>query len=87
MLSLERDLHHLTLFCGPGVLAPRHRGAKLANLAPLCLEAAARAMGMEATYYITTLRSPQMQAVAETSGFRLVGILPGSDRAMIAPGS
>jgi len=86
MLSLERDLHNLTLYCGLGVLAPGHRGAKLANLAPLCLEVAARAMGMEVIYYITTLRSPHMQAVAESAGFRLVGILPGSDRAMVAPG-
>ncbi|MDH3318107.1 MAG: hypothetical protein OEO84_00255 [Betaproteobacteria bacterium] len=86
MLSLERDQHNLTLYCGLGVLAPKHRGAKLANLAPLALETMGRALGMEVIYYITTLRSPHMQAVAETAGFRLVGILPGSDRAMVAPG-
>lgn len=86
MLSLERDSYNLTLYCGLGVVAPKHRGARLANIAPTCLEAMGRAMGMEVVYYITTLRSPHMQAVAETAGFRLVGILPGSDRAMIAPG-
>jgi len=86
MLSLERDLHNTTLYCGLGVLAPKHRGAKLANIAPMCLEGAARAMGMEVIYYITTLRSPHMQTVAEAAGFQLVGILPGSDRAMVAPG-
>lgn len=86
MMSFERDQYNLTLYCGLGVLAPKHRGARLANLASTCLEAVGRAMGMEAVYYITTLRSPHMQAVAETAGFRLVGILPGSDRAMVAPG-
>lgn len=86
MLSLERDQPNLTLYGGLGVVAPRHRGAKLANLAPACLEAMGRAMGMEVIYYIATLRSPHMQAVAETAGFQLVGIVPGSDRAMVAPG-
>lgn len=86
MMSFERDQYNLTLYCGLGVVAPKHRGARLANLAPRGLEALGRAMGMEAIYYITTLRSPHMQAAAETAGFRLVGILPGSDRAMVAPG-
>lgn len=86
MISLERDLDNLTLYGGLGVLAPEHRGEKLAYIAPQCLESVARTMKLELIYYIATLRSPHMQAVAEASGFQLAGIIPGSDRAMIAPG-
>ncbi len=86
MLSLERDLDTLTLYGGLGAVAPKHRGAKLANIAPALLEAMGRAMGMGLVYYLATLRIPHVQAVAETAGFRIVGILPASDRVMVAPG-
>jgi hypothetical protein len=43
-------------------------------------------MGFGLVYYYVTLRIPQAQAVAEAAGYGLVGILPASDRVMVAPG-
>jgi hypothetical protein len=85
MLSLERDQNTLTLYGAVGAVAPKHRGHKLANLAPALLEAIGRAMGMGLVYYFGTLKVPHMQAAAEAAGFQIVGILP-SDRQMVAPG-
>lgn len=86
MLSLERDQNTLTLYGAVGAVAPKHRGEKLANLAPALLETIGRAMGMGLVYYRATLRVPHMQAVAEAAAFQIVGILPASDREMVAPG-
>jgi hypothetical protein len=86
ILSFERETHSLTLYGGLGVIAPQHRGKKFAHLAPACLEAMGRGIGYGLVYYLATLRIPQTQAVAEAAGFQLVGIMPASDRIIVAPG-
>lgn len=85
MLSLERDQNTLALYAAVGAVAPKHRGEKLSNLAPALLETIGRAMGMGLVYYLATLRVPHVQAAAEAAGFQIVGILPASDREMVAP--
>jgi hypothetical protein len=86
ILSFEREAQSLTLYGGLGVIAPQHRGKKFAHLAPACLEAMGRGMNYGLVSYLATLRIPQTQAVAEAAGFRLVGIMPASDRIVVAPG-
>ncbi len=86
VLSFEREAHSLTLYGSLGVIAPQHRGKKFAHLAPACLEAMGRGMNYALVYYLATLRIPQTQAVAEAAGFQLVGIMPASDRIVVAPG-
>ena len=45
-----------------------------------------RALGVDTIVTAATLRHPVSQSIAEHSGFRLVGIFPGSDRVQVAPG-
>jgi hypothetical protein len=49
-------------------------------------EALGRAMGMGMAYGLATMHYPHMQASLERMGWRLVGITPGFDRELIAPG-
>lgn len=86
MASLQRFEDTLTLYGRIGAIAPRHRGEKLAYIGPALLEAAGRAMGMEVIYGLAEFTIPNMQMVFERAGFQIVGIVPGSDRLMVAPG-
>lgn len=38
-------------------------------------------------FYISTLRSKGNQVLAEKTGYKLVGIIPGNDRDLVAPGN
>ena len=76
----------MTLYGRIGAIAPRYRGAKLACLGPALLEAMGRAMGMEVIYALAEFTIPNAQMVFERAGFRIVGIVPASDRLMVAPG-
>jgi hypothetical protein len=76
IVSLQRSEDTLTLYGRLGAIAPRYRGAKLAYIGPALLETMGRAMGMEVIYAL----------VLERAGFQIVGIVPGSDRLMVAPG-
>ena len=86
MASLQRSEDTLTLYGRLGAIAPRYRGAKLAYLGPALLEAMGRAMGMEVVYGLAEFTIPNMQMVLERAGFQIVGIVPASDRLMVAPG-
>lgn len=86
MFSLERREDVLALYGRVGAVAPQHRGAKLAHIAPNLLESMGRAMGMAVVYYFATLQHPYSQMMSESAGFQLVGIIPASDRLMVAPG-
>lgn len=86
MFSLERREDMLTLYCRVGAVAPTHRGEKLAHVAFSALEPIGRAMGMAVVYFFATLQHPFTQMAAEKYGFRLIGIVPASDRLMVAPG-
>lgn len=85
MFSMQRFEATLTLYGRIGAIAPRHRGAKLAYIAPALLEAMGRAMGMEVIYALAEFTIPNMQMVLERAGFQIVGIIPASDRLMVAP--
>jgi hypothetical protein len=86
MFSLERREDMLTLYCRVGAVAPTHRGEKLAHIAFSALEPIGRAMGMAVVYFFATLQHPYTQMAAERYGFQLIGIVPASDRMMVAPG-
>ena len=43
-------------------------------------------MGMGIAYGMATLKVPHVQRAMEELGFRLIGITPGYDREMVAPG-
>jgi hypothetical protein len=44
------------------------------------------AMGMEVIYALAEFTIPNAQMVFERAGFQIVGIIPASDRLMVAPG-
>ena len=84
--SLQRSEDTLTLYGRLGVIAPRYRGKRLAYVGPALLEAMGRAMGMEVIYALAEFTIPNSQKVFERAGFQIVGIVPASDRLMVAPG-
>jgi hypothetical protein len=86
MFSMQRYEYTLTLYGRIGAIAPQYRGEKLAYIAPALMEAMARAMGMEIVYALAEFTIPNMQMVLERAGFQIVGIVPASDRLMVAPG-
>jgi hypothetical protein len=86
MFSMQRSEDTLTLYGRIGAVAPRYRGEKLAYIAPALLEAMGRAMDMEVIYALAEFTIPNMQMVLERAGFQIVGIVPASDRLMVAPG-
>ena len=86
MFSCERDLNTLSLYAKLGVVAPRHRGVGLGHAIVSLAEAIGRDVGMEMIYGMATLKVPHVQRAFETLGWRLIGITPGFDREMVAPG-
>lgn len=82
-LSLERNPYSQILYRSLGVIAPKHRGQKLAHVAPVLLETIGRSMNFGLVYCYVSLRIPQAQAVAEAAGYQLVGIIPASERVMV----
>jgi hypothetical protein len=86
MFSMQRSEDTLILYGRIGAIAPRYRGEKLAYIAPALLEAMGRAMGMEVIYALAEFTIPNMQMVLERAGFQIIGIVPASDRLMVAPG-
>ena len=45
-----------------------------------------RAMGMVVIYGLAEFTIPNMQMLFERAGFQIAGIVPASDRLMVAPG-
>ena len=86
IVSLQRFEDTLTLYGRLAAIAPRYRGAKLAYIGPALVEAMGRAMGMEVIYGFAEFTIPNLQMVLERAGFQIVGIVPASDRQMVAPG-
>ncbi|RYG75687.1 hypothetical protein EON77_10880 [bacterium] len=85
-LTLSRDPHARTVSGRLGAVAPAHRASALGLLGPRLLEAFGRASGAELATYFATLKSRHQQVIAERLGFEPVGIVPGNDRDMVAPG-
>jgi hypothetical protein len=86
MFSAELDRDSKVLYGRIAVIAPSHRGARLSRNCLLLEEAMGRAMGLGMVYGLATLRYPQMQATFERMGWQLIGITPGFDQEVIAPG-
>lgn len=86
LFSCDRDHNTLSLYARLGVIAPQHRGVGLSHAFPLLAEAIGRAIGMEMIYGMATLKVPHVQRVFESFGWQLIGITPGYDQEMVAPG-
>jgi len=86
LVCCERDREALTLYGSLIVIAPAHRGAQLGCTGVMLMEALARNMGFGLIYGMATLKYPHMQRALEVAGWQLIGITPGYDREMIAPG-
>jgi GNAT superfamily N-acetyltransferase len=68
-----------------GTVDPRYRGRGLSSVCKLMV-LLGRALGVNTIVAPVTLRHPFAQTLVEHSGFRLVGIFPGSDRVQVSPG-
>ena len=86
MGSWEREPDALTLYAKLGIIAPAHRGAKIAVRAVEFTENLGRAMGAGFVYGLATLKVPHMQMALERAGYQLLGFAPGYDRELVAPG-
>ena len=86
MYSCERDQDTLALYGRLLAIAPQHRGTNLGAAGLALLEFIGRAMGMGIAYGMATLKVPHIQKAMEEFGFQLIGITPGYDREMVAPG-
>ena len=86
LFSCERDRSTLSLYARLGLIAPAHRRVGLSRSFPTLAEAIGRSAGMEMIYGMATLKVPHVQRVLETQGWQLIGITPGYDREMVAPG-
>jgi len=86
LLSVERDRDTMSLYARLGVIAPAHRGLRLSHAFPRLAEAIGRTAGMGMVYCMATLKVPHVQRVLEALGWQLIGIAPGYDREMVAPG-
>ena len=82
----ERNQDALTLYASLAVVAGHHRGAQLGTSGIVLLEALARHMGCGLIYGLATLKAPYMQSALEAAGWQLIGITPGYDRELVAPG-
>lgn len=86
MGSWERESAALTLYARLGMIAPAHRGARMAVGAMELGERMGRAMGAGFVYTLATMKMPQMQLALERAGYQLIGFMPGYDREEVAPG-
>ena len=86
MWSVEREIEALAIYARLIVVAPAHRGTKLAVFTSVGSENVARSMGAQFQYALATLTIPNMQRALEHGGYRLLGFCPGYGREVIAPG-
>lgn len=84
--SFEREIDSLAIYGRLIIVAPEHRGARLAAAAMKGTEDLGRAMGAAFLYAMATLKIPQAQRALESAGYRLLGFFPGYDREEVAPG-
>jgi hypothetical protein len=86
LFSCERDLDTLSLYGRLAVVAPKQRGAGLCRKCIMLAEFIGQRIGMGMIYGMATLKIPHVQLAFEALGWRLIGIAPGYDREMVAPG-
>ena len=86
LFSCERDRHTLALYARLAVIAPHHRGMGLSDAFLALAERIGRSIRMEMIYGMATLKVPHVQRAFETRRWQLIGITPGYDQEMVAPG-
>jgi hypothetical protein len=86
VFSCKLDQPTRSIYAGLGVAAAEHRGASIAHAGIRFVEALARHLGMGFVYGMATLKHPYAQLAFERASWRLVGIAPGYDRELVAPG-
>ncbi len=86
LLAVERDRDSQVLYGRVGSVAPAHRGVGLSKCFAPTMEALGQEMGLGLVYSLATLKTPAMQRAFEAAGWRLIGIMPGFDREVVAPG-
>jgi hypothetical protein len=86
MWSVEREIEALAIYARLIVVAPAHRGTKLAVLTSMGSENVSRSMGAQFQYGLATFKFPHVQRAFEHADYRLLGIFPGYGREEIAPG-
>ncbi len=86
LFSCERDHDTLALYARLAVVAPEHRGVRLGHRCIMLAEFIGRQIGMGMIYGMATLKIPHVQLAFEALGWKLIGIAPGYDREMVAPG-
>lgn len=84
--SFEREIDSLAIYGRLIIIAPEHRGAKLAAITMKGTEELGRFMGAAFLYALATLKIPHAQRALEGAGYRLLGFFPGYDREEVAPG-
>jgi len=84
--SFEQEPDALALYHRLMIVAPAHRGSKVAGNAMVGTERMGLAMGAEFMYVLATLKIPNMQLALERAGYQLVGFAPGYDREVVAAG-
>jgi hypothetical protein len=86
MFTCKLDYTTLGICAALGVAAAEHRGAGLAHGGIVFVETLAKHLGMGFVYGMATLKHRYSQLAFERAGWRLIGIFPGYDRELIAPG-
>src|SRR5262249_11943505 len=86
MMSMEREVDSLALWCRLIVVSPVHRGVKLSVHGMAGAGGIARSMGAAVIYGMATLHNPSNPQALEHAGYRLLAFFPGYDRAEVAPG-
>ena len=85
-VSWDRERAQQALYARFGVISPAHRGAKISTCMMQLGEAIARTMGAGFIYTLATLKVSSMQLALERAGYQLLGVAPGYDRELVAPG-
>jgi hypothetical protein len=86
MFSFDLDHSTQSVYAGLGVASPCHRGANIAQAGMVVVEAIGRHLGMGFIFGMATLRHPYAQRAFERAGWELIGVTPGYDRELVAPG-
>ena len=86
MWSGEREADSLAIYGRLIIMAPKHRGARVAVMIMAGMANVGRAMGAAFLYCMVTLKNPYLQQVLENERYQLLGFMPGYDRQVVAPG-
>lgn len=80
MWAFDREPEALTIYGRLLIVAPAHRGSKVALHCMSGTERICIACGAEFVYTMATLKVPHMQVALERAGYQLLGFAPGYDR-------